>query len=454
MKELSKNCDEYLLEEPDADLRAQIQHLLSLKEAGLLELENRLMHHLTFGTAGLRGRMEAGYNRMNLVSVYRFSYALGNEILLNNASGNKRIVIGYDARENSELFALEAGRILCSMGADAHIFAACVPTPLCAYGVKFLTAEAGIMITASHNPKWDNGIKLFSKNSAQAHGRILKVIENHMVNAPLRSEFFAKHIHTLAAVRPQEIKEEVFLDYLAEIKKTKLFSREEVDAKINVVYTPLHGVGKKFFLAAVKEEGFDHVTVVEAQAEPDGQFPTVAFPNPEENHTLDLAYEVARAHDISWVFANDPDADRLQVCFRDENSDFRKLSGNEMGTILGYFAIKKAIAKGINPLVASSIVSSRMLRVMSEQLGAQYVDALTGFSNIVFSSLRKQNEGICRFVYGYEEAIGFLVDQVVLDKDGINAGARFMEIAGYLKKCNQTIMQFLETLYQKIRNLC
>ncbi|HXW53801.1 MAG TPA: phospho-sugar mutase [Myxococcota bacterium] len=444
---LEKKCRDYLLEEPDTALRTQIHQLLAAKEAGFLELENRLMRHLSFGTAGLRGRMEAGYNRMNLVTVYRFCYALGVE--LKKTSNNRRVVIGYDARENSELFAKEASRILAAMGADARLFTSYVPTPLCAYAVKNLSARAGIMITASHNPKWDNGIKLFAENSAQAYGPILTVIEQKMAHAPLRNEFFETHQHSLKEARVQEIDDEVFKNYLSDIKKTKLFNDDEIDSAIKVVYTPLHGVGQRFFLAAASQEGFGNVTLVEAQSEPNGQFPSVCFPNPEENHTLDLAWETARAHDINWVFANDPDADRLQVSVRDENQEWRRLTGNEMGSILGYFAINRALLKGIKPLVASSIVSSRMLRAMSEQLGATYVDALTGFSNIVFKALETQKASDCHFIYGYEEAIGFLVDQVVLDKDGINAGLRFLEIAGFLKKSQQTVSEFVATLYQQ-----
>ena len=196
------------------------------------------------------------------------------------------------------------------------------------------------------------------------------------------------------------------------------------------------------FLTALSEEGFHQVEMVSLQAEPDGEFPTVSFPNPEENHTLDMAHELALKKGIAWVLANDPDADRLQVSTLDDSGSFRKLSGNETGAIFAYFSIIRAKRLNFRPILASSIVSSRMVKNMCQKLGADYVESLTGFGNIVAEAIRAEHDTGNQFVFAYEEAIGFLVGTVVLDKDGINAGVRFMEIIRYLKDTKKTVWEF------------
>jgi phosphomannomutase len=442
-KSIESICHEYLLEEPDQIYREQITSLLEEK-ATEKELYDRMLRHLNFGTAGLRGRMEAGYNRMNLGSVYLFCYALGQDLLEQEQS---RVMVAFDIRDNSEIFAHDAVKILGALGLDVYAFSEYIATPVAAFATKFVGADAGIMITASHNPKCDNGIKLFSGSSAQASGEVIRRIEKGMADAPLRFAFFSKYDESIRCVQSKILGREIFSHYEQSISSTRFFSNDEVNRSVNVVYTPLHGVGKKFFLPALMNEGFINVTVVPNQSEPDGQFPTVVFPNPEEHHTLDQAHQFALNKNCSWVFANDPDADRLQISCKDFFGQFRKLSGNEMGAILAYFSLLKAKSLGVKPLVASSIVSSRMLKSMSKQFDAIYVDALTGFSNIVAKAIEKQEQSEHRLIFAYEEALGFLIGQEVLDKDGIHAGVRFMEIAGYLEKRAMTIWQLLDDLY-------
>jgi phosphomannomutase len=441
-----EKCAQYLLEEPNPTLRAQIEQLLRSNTAlGWQELFNRMDTYLQFGTAGLRGRMEAGYNRMNLVLVFRFAYALALEI--NEEKDKKRhIVVGYDGRLNSKEFAFEIADVVRSLGISVALFDQTIPTPICAYAVKHCEAKASVMVTASHNPGYDNGLKLFDEQGAQAFGSMLARIEKHMLQAPLRHQFL-KMYENAPQKTLQSIGDDVVHHYMKDIETTKFFDNNELDHDINIVYTPLHGIGKKFFLKALRQEGFNHITLVEEQAEPDGKFPTVVFPNPEENHTLDFAHQLASVLKYDWVFANDPDADRLQVSCSDSAHNFIKLSGNEMGCILGYFALLKAKKKGISPLIASSIVSSRMLKAMCAKMNALYVDALTGFSNIIHAALEAEKKQGHQLVFAYEEAIGFLCGKVVLDKDGISAGARFMEIAGYLKKQKKTIWQLLDELF-------
>jgi len=433
-EQLKQRCVNYLAEEPDEVLRSELK---ALKPGP--DLYDRMAHYVRFGTAGLRGRMQAGYNRMNIPTVYRLAYALGQEI-----GPHGRVVVAFDGRHNSELYAREVVQVLGRFKAEILLFSESIPTPLCAFATKYLGGTIGVMVTASHNPAYDNGIKLFNNQGAQAHGPILTNIEKNMAQAPLRPDFYAGDNAQVSGII---IGEKIFQAYNQAIKNTQFFKPEELDKSVEVVYTALHGVGQKFFIRAAQEEGFQNISCVKAQACPDGAFPTLLFPNPEENHTLDMAHIQAIDHKISWVFANDPDADRLQVSNLNASGDLKKLSGNEMGSILGFFAIQKALERGEKPLVASSIVSSRMLETIAMKEGAYYVDALTGFNNITDAALKAQERTKSKFVFAYEEAIGFLVGSVVLDKDGINAGARFLEIAAWLKHKKISVWDLLDQLY-------
>lgn len=438
---IQDRCAHYLEEEPDDELKAQVAILLH--DNNEEELRERFDKHLRFGTAGLRARMEAGYNRMNRVSIYRFAHALAQSLL---QFFKPSVVIGFDGRNQSDVFAKEIASILEVLKISVYLFDQALPTPLCAFAVKYLKVHAGIMVTASHNPKMDNGIKLYDSQGVQAPKAMLSVIESQMDVAPSRTVFFAHSEEALRATKAKMLSDEIIDAYLKAITHERFFIDSEMDKNIDVVYTPLHGVGKNTFLKALNKEGFPSALVVNSQAEPDGDFPTVMFPNPEEDHTLDCAHALAKEKKISWVFAHDPDADRLQVSCVDDFLELKKLTGNEMGTILGYFAIKNALYLGKKPLVASSIVSSRMLRTMSERLGAHYVESLTGFGNIVAKALEQEAKTSHQFVFAYEEALGFLIGKTVLDKDGISAGTRFMEIAAYLKAKRQTVWQFLDEL--------
>lgn len=430
---ISQRCKDYFKEEPDQVLHAQIN-----PDNFGPDLIDRMGNYLRFGTAGLRGRMEAGYNRMNIPIVYRLAYAVGT------LKKKSSVVIGFDGRHKSKLFAHEAASVLSKLGSEVFIFNEAIPTPICAFATKYLNTQTGIMITASHNPAYDNGIKLYDHTSAQAHGKFLSDLENLMSTAPLRPDFYANFYHES---KINYITNEIFNAYKKAAATTSLFDAENLDKTISITYTALHGVGQKYFIELCRENDFNNIFIVKDQADPDGNFPTLSFPNPEEEHTLDLAHEQAFRNHTEWVFANDPDADRLQVSCLDSNKNFTKLNGNQMGSIFGYFAINRALGRGERPLVASSIVSSRMLQSIAHDLGAFYTDALTGFSNIASSSLRVEKVTHSNLVFAYEEAIGFAVGNIVLDKDGLNAGMRFLEIAAWLKKNNKNIWELLDELY-------
>lgn len=426
-------AEQYLGEEISKDHKDEIAYLINQKnEEGILDLKDR-MTFLQFGTAGLRAKMGAGYNRMNIVSVYRFAFALTKENI-----AAKSIVIGFDGRKMSQAFGLEVARVL-SGYAEVYIFNHVVPTPLLAYATKKLSAYLGIMITASHNQACDNGIKLFLSSSAQAHGDILKNIQLNMALAPMRNNITINKSSNILL-----IEDSIINDYITDLSSTKFFPNNKF-IHPPIVYTPLHGVGKDVFLKAMNNESRSEIILVKSQSEPNEKFPTILFPNPEEEHTLDLAHELAHEKNIDWVFANDPDADRLQVSVRDEKGDYKKLTGNEIGAIFTYFSINQT--KERKPLIASSIVSSRLTMAICQKLQAYYVDSLTGFSNIIERALKFEAKNDCNLVFAYEEAIGFLIGKVVLDKDGIHAALRFMEIIGHLNSMKKSVFSFMDYLY-------
>lgn len=430
----------YIEEEPIEEYQNQIRDLINNKAN--LELSDRLNRDLSFGTAGIRAQMEAGYNRMNLVSVFRFAYRLANYIKKSCAK-ESLVIIGFDARKNSENFAKEIASVLYVFAIKVYLFKDMIPTPLCAFASKEYKAEFGLMMTASHNPAKDNGIKIFDKTSAQYDKEFLNKLINIPLTIPSRNHFFQDIDKSYGDVVDQNIIEH----YFDTIDRQKFFNKEELDLDISAIYTPIHGVGKLYFLKALKRAGFNNIKVVPEQAEPDPLFYTVIFPNPEEESALLLARNMAERQNIPLILAHDPDADRFMASIKENDDGFKNLSGNELGVIFGFFAIKKALLKGIKPLVISTIVSSRMLKELARCMGANYIDTLTGFSNI--AKVIKIEKDKNQFVFAYEEAIGFLIGDTVLDKDGILAGLRFLEIASFLKKQKRNVLDFLNELYLK-----
>ncbi len=439
-KKLNELVQQYLYDEPNEVLRQEINKLLNTHdETNFIELAHRLEKNLEFGTAGLRGVMQAGYSCMNHVTVFMFAIAV-YEYFCSQNKPKLKVVVGFDARLNSNDFATEIARILTLKGCLVYIFDRPIPTPLCAFATKYYEADIGLMVTASHNPKIDNGIKVFDKNAMQMDKNILNTIAKFMNSDISRADFWKKN---QKIEHNFNVSQEVFDAYFAHIKSSQLLPKEPKNKNIAIVYTALHGVGEDFFVKALAQEGYYNIVSVPEQALPDGNFPTVVFPNPEEEHTLDYAYDLALKKNINLVFANDPDADRLQVSFLNSQNKFEKLSGNQMGVILGYFAIKNALENGIEPIVATSIASSRMLKKIADTMGAVYKEALTGFGNIAQVAFKAVNNNNQKIVFTYEEAIGFLVGDMVLDKDGIISGVRFMEVLAYLDYKQQNIEDFL-----------
>ena len=421
----------WLAQDPDAETRAELSALIASAEAqdsaALAELHDRFDTRLAFGTAGLRGEIAAGPNRMNRVLVSQAAAGLAAFLIERAADGEQpSIVIGYDGRKNSAVFATDTAEIMAGAGIRAILLPRLLPTPLVAFAVRHLDASAGVMVTASHNPPNDNGYKVYL-GGADEGSQIVAPVDAEIAAQILRvaSE---EHVLELARSDGYEIAAESVIE--AYVTQTaSLASRPTAQPK--VVYTAMHGVGWQTFLSVLQTAGFDEPTVVRRQIEPDSAFPTVSFPNPEEPGALDLAFETAREVDADLVIANDPDADRLAIAIRDSSqaAGFRALTGNEVGALLGWRAAELLDAsardeQSASGTLACSIVSSPALGAVAADYGLEFAETLTGFKWV------SRAPGL---VFGFEEALGYLVNpSTVRDKDGISAAVALLDLASGL----------------------
>ncbi|MEW2154023.1 phospho-sugar mutase [Streptomyces sp. NPDC007189] len=419
--DLIARAEAWLAEDPDQETRDELARLI---EAGdVKELSARFSGTLQFGTAGLRGELGAGPLRMNRSVVIRAAAGLAAYLKKNGRTGGL-VVIGYDARHRSADFARDTAAVMTGAGLRAAVLPRPLPTPVLAFAIRHLGAVAGVEVTASHNPPRDNGYKVYLGDGSQ-------------IVPPADAEIAAE-IDAIASLndvpRPEAgwdtLDESVLDAYLA---RTDAVLAAGSPRTARTVYTAMHGVGKDVLLAAFARAGFPEPVLVAEQAEPDPDFPTVAFPNPEEPGAMDLAFAQARTTGPDLVIANDPDADRCAVAVRD-GEDWRMLRGDEVGALLGAHLVRR----GATGVFAESIVSSSLLGRIAEKAGLPYEETLTGFKWIArVDGLR----------YGYEEALGYCVDpEGVRDKDGITAALLITELASQLKEEGRTLLDLLDDL--------
>ena len=427
----------WLEQDPDPDTRAELASLLEAADAGdaaaLGELEDRFGTRLAFGTAGLRGALGAGSNRMNRVLVTQA--AAGLAAYLRERAGTDatpRVVIGYDGRRNSDVFARDSAEIFAGAGFEAVLLPRLLPTPVLAFAVRHLDAAAGVMVTASHNPPDDNGYKVYL-GGVDAGSQIV---------SPADAEI-ATHIEAVAAgdIRDlprssaYEIAPESVVD--AYVGATAAVAPAGPGATgMRWVYTAMHGVGWETLARILDAAGYPAPTPVTAQIEPDGRFPTVSFPNPEEPGAMDLAFETARQVGAEFILANDPDADRLAVAVPDPAApeEWRRLTGNQIGLLLGWRAARAADAAS-GATLACSLVSSPGLAAVAEHYGLGFAATLTGFKWI------SRAPGM---IYGFEEALGYLVNpETVRDKDGISAAVAMLGMIAEARASGRTVGDLL-----------
>lgn len=433
MSDLEERARAWIADDPDPSTRAELERLLADRSAeAKAELEDRFARRLHFGTAGLRGAVAAGPNRMSRAVVRTATAALAAWLDEHvPASRQAGVVVGCDARHGSAEFDEEVALVLTGAGFHVHLLEAQRPTPMLAFAVPLLGAAAGVMITASHNPPADNGYKLYLGDGAQIVPPADAEIEAAIETLGPLSDIALGETDSPLVLRHDADVLDAYLDALA------AESPAPPDApRLKVVYTPLHGVALGVFLAALERSGWPPPHVVAAQAAPDADFPTVAFPNPEEPGALDLALAEARAIDADLVIANDPDGDRLAVALPDPASEggWRVLTGDQLGSLLGEYLLERTTKAGGSRLVATTIVSSSMLSKIAAAAGVSYAETLTGFKWIVRAARTSGPEpadaaATPRFVLGYEEALGYCVGEVVRDKDGIGAALAVLAMA-------------------------
>ncbi|WP_285250370.1 phospho-sugar mutase [Pseudarthrobacter sp. fls2-241-R2A-168] len=449
---------EWAAQDPDPETSASLLELVRLVEDGSpaarQELEDSFRGTLQFGTAGLRAALGPGPNRMNRVVVRRAAAGLADFLV--RAAGEAspgtrpRAVVGYDARYNSDIFAAETAAIFTAAGIETFLMPAALPTPLLAYAVRALECDGGVMVTASHNPPQDNGYKVYLGRHAVADSG-----NGAQIVAPYDSEIAAR----INAVGPLDtialapggwtvLNGSVAAGYqqaAAALALPEYFPARD----LRIVLTPMHGVGGETALAVLNAAGFNDVTLVAEQAQPDPDFPTVSFPNPEEPGALDLALETAGRLDADIVVANDPDADRAAVAAKDPDTGaWRMLRGDEVGALLGAHVAARLAAAGESAggsaagsegVFANSIVSSRLLARIAAAAGYAHEETLTGFKWI---------SRVPGLLYGYEEALGYCVaPDLVKDKDGISAAVLIAELAAAAKADGKTVFDTLDELY-------
>lgn len=431
----------WINEDPDPATRAELTELLTRHDAGdavaTAELAEAFSGTLQFGTAGLRGRLGGGPMRMNRAVVIRAAAGL-SAYLRETLGEGFTVVIGYDARHNSDVFAQDTARVVTGAGGHAILFDTHCPTPVLAFALRDLGYDAGVMVTASHNPPKDNGYKVYLGGRAVTDwGQGAQIVPPY--DAQIAAHIAA--VGPLAEVpMPQAGWDSIGAETIEEYTQiASQVSRMGAAAPLRIVLTAMHGVGGQICREALTRAGFDDLVVVDEQFEPDPEFPTVTFPNPEEPGALDLALAKAREVDADLVIANDPDADRCSAAIPDPHAagGWRQLTGDEVGSILGEQAAELAAFTGTGVL-ANSIVSSRLLRKIAQAHGLAHRNALTGFKWI---------SRVPGLVFGYEEALGYCVDpEHVRDKDGISASVRLAVLASVLKQQGRTIQDLLDRL--------
>jgi phosphomannomutase len=443
-EDLQAQVDAWLADDPDERDRAELTALAADDSPqARAELADRFGGRLEFGTAGLRGAVAAGPNRMNRAVVRGTTAALARWLLARRRDAAQAgVVIGCDARHRSGEFAEEAAAVLAGAGLQVHLLPKQQPTPLLAFAVRQLSAAAGIMITASHNPPADNGYKLYLDDGAQiippADAEIEAAIRRvgPLAQVPLAapdSPLITRHGDQIARA---------YLDAVCAVSPAPSGA-----AWLRFVYTPLHGVAGSVALRAFEQAGFTEPDLVTAQAEPDPDFPTVAFPNPEEPGALDLALAQARRSGADLVIANDPDGDRLAVAVPDPEvtGGWRTLTGDQVGALLGAYllASSQSDAQPENRLVVTTIVSSTLLSRIAAAAGAQFARTLTGFKWIVRAGEHRPDT---RYILGYEEALGYAVGDVVRDKDGIGAALAVLGLAAQARSKGESLQDAYDAL--------
>lgn len=452
--EILKRANAYIEAEQDERFANEVKDLIAKED--YKELEDRFYQTLEFGTGGLRGIMGGGTNRMNTLEINLATQGLANYILKafpkEAKDGTLSAVVAYDSRLNSDVFAEATALIFAANGIKAYLFSGLRPTPELSFAIRTLKAKTGVVVTASHNPRMYNGYKAYWDNGAQ-------VIEPHDVGI-IEEVNKVKEVKTMTRVEAISTGKLVIIDKEIDEKfwdmcKAQLFRPELIKEKakdVRIVYTPLHGTGAMHVEKVLGDLGLNVITVPE-QREPDGNFPTVEKPNPEEKPALTLAVELAKKEKADGLMATDPDADRFGTAFPDKDGNWVLLSGNQMGALLMDYVLlsrKEFNKMPANPAVIRSIVTSPFGDYICKKYGVTMLECLTGFKWIAAIEDQFEADGSHNYVFGLEESYGYKVEKEVMDKDGVSAAAMCAEMILYWRSQGKSLLEHLDDLYKEV----
>lgn len=429
----------------DEETKAAVKKMMDSNPAELVECFYR---DLEFGTGGLRGIMGVGTNRMNRYTVGAATQGLANYLKSALASETEiRAAIAFDSRNNSDLFARISAEILAANGVKVYLFDSLRPTPELSFTVRHLKCHTGIVITASHNPKEYSGYKVYWNDGGQ-------LVPPHDVNVINEVKKIASVDDIRFSGNPENIViigediDKAYLDTLVQLSLSPDVIKRQHDMKI--VYTPIHGTGYRLVPEALKAYGFTEVHIVKEQQKPDGNFPTVVSPNPEEKAAMDLALKLAKKVNAEIILATDPDADRVGIGVKDNDDNYILLNGNQAATLLTYYLIRQWKVKGKltgKEFIAKTIVTSELLKDIASSHNVESYDVLTGFKYI--AEIIRNNEGKKKFIGGGEESYGYLVGDFVRDKDAVSACAMLAEVAAWSKNMGMSLYEMLINIYQE-----
>lgn len=431
----------------DADILSELKNIYNDDS----EIYERFYKDLEFGTAGLRGIIGAGTNRMNIYTVRKTTQGLAD--YLNENYKDPSVAIAYDSRNKSDLFAKEAACVLAANGIKAYITKELQPTPVLSFSVRNLNCKAGIMITASHNPAKYNGYKCYGADGCQMTDNTANSVYDNIQKVDIFSDVKTLNFDEgLQNGKIVYIDEDLYKSYLDNVISQSINKDVCKGSELKVVYTPLNGAGNKLVRKVLDNIGIKNVRVVKEQEYPDGNFPTCTYPNPEFKEALSLALDLAKDVDADLVLATDPDSDRVGIAVK-ENNSYRLLSGNEVGIILLNYILSSRKSLNIlpnNPVAVKTIVSSKMVDVIANAYGCELRDVLTGFKYIGEQILNLEKKGEeDRFVFGFEESYGYLIGTYVRDKDAVVASMMICEMAEYYRKQGKTLSDVINELYEK-----
>ena len=451
--EILERAKAYIAAEQDERFRKEIEDLIAKED--YTELEDRFYQTLEFGTGGLRGIMGGGTNRMNTLEINMATQGLANYVIKafpeKAKAGTLSAVVAYDSRLNSDVFAEATALIFAANGIKAYLFSSLRPTPELSFAIRTLKADTGVVVTASHNPRMYNGYKAYWNDGAQ-------VIEPHDVGI-IEEVNKVKDVKTMTRVEAISTGKLVIIDKEIDEKfwdmcKAQLFRPDLIKEKakdVRIVYTPLHGTGAMHVEKVLGDLGLNIITVPE-QREPDGNFPTVEKPNPEEKPALKMAVDLATKEKADGLMATDPDSDRFGTAFPDKDGNFVLLSGNQMGALLMeyVFLSRKELGRmPANPACIRSIVTSPFGDYICKKYGVKMFDCLTGFKWIANVEANFEKAGTHNYVFGLEESYGYKVEKEVMDKDGVSAAAMCAEMILYWRSQGKSLLEHLDDMYKE-----